>query len=54
MSKAKLIHPCTCTYYNGGQCYNCLNGAHELCDGKDKKKCKKKNAKQIGLRIVIK
>ena len=23
---------CDCTKYNGGQCYNCLNGGHEICD----------------------
>ncbi len=23
---------CDCTKYNGGQCYNCLNGAHHICD----------------------
>jgi hypothetical protein len=23
---------CDCTKYNGGQCYNCLNGHHEICD----------------------
>lgn len=22
---------CKCTDYNGGQCYNCLNGGHYLC-----------------------
>lgn len=22
---------CNCTLYNGGQCYNCLNGAHRIC-----------------------
>ena len=24
---------CDCIKYNGGQCYNCLNGAHDICDG---------------------
>jgi hypothetical protein len=23
---------CDCTKYNGGPCYNCLNGAHNICD----------------------
>ncbi len=23
---------CDCAKYNGGQCYNCLNGAHDICD----------------------
>ncbi len=23
---------CDCTKYNGGQCYNCLNGGHDICD----------------------
>lgn len=45
-----MIHPCTCTNYNGGQCYNCLNGAHEFCDGN----CNQKNSKHLGLQIVIK
>lgn len=39
--KNKMIHPCNCKEYNGGQCYNCLNGAHEFCDGG----CKQKNDK---------
>lgn len=25
------LHPCDCTGYNGGQCYNCLNGFHVGC-----------------------
>jgi hypothetical protein len=44
------IHPCNCREYNDGQCYNCLNGAHRLCEGK----CKKKNARQVGLMITWK
>ena len=31
-SKREMIFPCDCTKYNGGQCYNCLNGAHYICD----------------------
>lgn len=30
-SGPRPIHPCGCTIYNGGQCFNCLNGAHDLC-----------------------
>ncbi len=45
-----VLHPCKCTSYNGGQCYNCLNGAHNLCaDG-----CKTKRSKQIGVMIAVK
>ncbi len=22
---------CGCTYYNGSECSNCLNGAHNIC-----------------------
>jgi hypothetical protein len=45
------IHPCKCTDYNGGQCYcyNCLNGFHR---GRAKK-CKTKNAKVMGVMIVV-
>jgi hypothetical protein len=42
-------HPCNCTEYNGGQCYNCLNGAHELCPA-----CRRKNSKRVGLTLVCK
>ncbi len=42
-------HPCKCTSCNGGQCYNCLNGAHDICDAKVK--CKKRRAKQIGVML---
>lgn len=45
-----MIHPCKCKEYNGGQCYNCLNGAHNICS----KKCRTRNSKQLGVRIVIK
>lgn len=44
-----MIHPCKCTDYNGGQCYNCLNGAHDICHAK--RKCGKRSARQIGLVI---
>lgn len=28
---------CDCTNYNGGPCYNCINGAHHICgDGRGK------------------
>lgn len=47
-----MIHPCTCIHYNGGQCYNCLNGAHDICDARFG--CKKPNSKHLGLRITIK
>lgn len=46
-----MIHPCKCTGYNGSQCYNCLNGAHNICEAKPK--CKVKT-KSVGLQIVIK
>lgn len=44
-------HPCTCTSYNGGQCYNCLNGAHHICEAK--RKCGFKT-RSVGLTIVVK
>lgn len=47
-----MIHPCKCTDYNGGQCYNCLNGAHKICEAA--KKCKKRNSKILGLVLVFK
>jgi hypothetical protein len=47
-----MIHPCTCTNYNGGQCYNCLNGAHDICEARPK--CGKARDKQVGLPIVVK
>ena len=48
--KNKQIHPCSCTSYNGGQCYNCLNGAHSTCSSKNK--CKGRYT-GIGLPIVV-
>ena len=45
-----MIHPCECKAYNGGQCYNCLNGAHDLCAAN----CKVKRSKQVGLMLVFK
>jgi hypothetical protein len=42
------LHPCGCTAYNGGQCYNCLNGAHENCPS-----CGQRNDKSLGLRVVV-
>jgi len=48
------FHPCTCTDYNGGQCYNCLNGAHQWCEAKGKSKCKKGNAKLMGVKLIFK
>lgn len=47
-----MIHPCKCTDYNGDQCYNCLNGAHDICEAR--KKCKTRKSKQIGLLLVFK
>lgn len=44
-----IIHPCKCVEYNDGQCYNCLNGAHDICEAK--KGCKTSRAKQVGLLI---
>ena len=29
-----MISPCDCKNYNGGQCYNCLNGQHSICEQK--------------------
>ena len=46
-----MIHPCKCKDYNGGQCYNCLNGAHDICEAS--KGCKTKRSKQVGLIIVV-
>ncbi len=45
-----MIHPCGCTAYNGGQCYNCLNGAHNICNAE--KRCRVKTAKVCGVVIV--
>lgn len=45
----KMLHPCKCKSYNGGQCYNCLNGAHDLCTGG----CKTKRSKQVGVIIIV-
>ena len=45
------LHPCKCTSYNGGQCYNCLNGAHDICSGTPK--CRQARDKVIGLPIVV-
>ena len=47
-----MIHPCKCTEYNGGQCYNCLNGAHDICSAPDG--CRTKPSTQKGLMIVCK
>jgi hypothetical protein len=52
--KPILIHPCQCIDYNRDQCYNCLNGAHDICEARGKKRCKKRQAKQVGLRLVFK
>ncbi len=46
-----VFHPCTCTNYNGTQCYNCLNGAHDICEGKGKNKCRKSNSKHLGVKL---
>lgn len=46
-----MFHPCKCTDYNGTQCYNCLNGAHDICDSR--KKCKTRKAKYPGVLLVI-
>lgn len=47
----KVIHPCNCTGYNGGQCYNCLNGLHSACDATPK--CDLANSSVLGLPIVV-
>ncbi len=44
-----MLHPCKCTSYNGRQCYNCLNGAHDLCDSG----CKTKRNGGVGARIIV-
>jgi hypothetical protein len=36
------IYPCDCKSYNGRQCYNCLNGAHDICEGEPR--CNKSSA----------
>ena len=41
-------HPCDCKEYNGGQCYNCLNGAHSHC-----RACGRKDDKHLGLMLVF-
>lgn len=46
------MHHCKCKGYNGGQCYNCLNGAHHICDSKPK--CRVKKSKHMGLMVVCK
>jgi hypothetical protein len=51
MNKTEVIHPCRCKSYNGGQCYNCLNGAHSICSGDPK--CRKQNSPVIGLPIRV-
>lgn len=43
------FHPCRCTSYNGGQCFNCLNGAHGLCQ-----RCGKRSVRNVGLIIQAK
>jgi hypothetical protein len=50
--RPQMIHPCDCTSYNGGQCYNCLNGFHSHCEGK--KKCETKDSKSLGLKLTWK
>jgi len=45
-----MIYPCKCKAYNGGQCYNCLNGAHHICEARGG--CKTKT-RGIGLKIVF-
>lgn len=50
-------HPCTCRAYNGGQCYNCLNGAHDICTpqrGQHKCNRYKRPSKKLGLTLVFK
>lgn len=47
----RQIHPCLCNGFNGRQCCNCLNGFHSGCRAGN---CKAKDAKQPGLRIVVK
>lgn len=51
----RLIHPCGCHEgNNGSQCYNCLNGAHSICEGRGRHKCRKPNDASLGLPIVVK
>ncbi len=47
-----MIHPCKCKYYNGKQCYNCLNGAHDICEAQNR--CKVKRSEQVGLILIFK
>lgn len=47
-----MIHPCKCTNYNKDQCYNCLNGAHDICNAR--KGCKTRRVKSPGLFVVVK
>lgn len=52
MARVKPFHPCACKGYNGGQCYNCLNGAHRMCSCA--KKCRKRSSRFLGVRLVVK
>jgi len=49
-------HPCTCDAGgNGGQqCYNCLNGAHYICDGDVKCNRHKKRKGRVGVMLSFK
>lgn len=46
-----MIHTCKCHDYNNSQCYNCLNGAHDICSARGK--CKTRPSKVLGMLIVI-
>lgn len=48
-AKQSSIQPCGCSEYNGGQYYNCLNGAYDLC-----RSCEQPRANIVGLIIVCK
>lgn len=49
-----MYHPCTCTSYNGKQCYNCLNGAHDICSANKKCNRAKQKIKHVGVYLVFK
>jgi hypothetical protein len=48
------FHPCTCDSYNGDQCYNCLNGAHNICEGETKCNRSRKKQGNVGVNLIFK
>ena len=50
MTKGRQVYPCKCKNYNQEQCYNCLNGAHDICESR--RGCKTAR-RGIGLTMVF-